>query len=313
MEESQVHDGTRILLYRHFVEALTRVAWLRADDPQDLYRVLEKIIVTKLQPIFELKKKKTKDSSKLDLSHNYSSLFEEFRKEVYVIFRKGLAKRQSGLYGVKDETILVKTLHGFLKNCGLIMNDEDKYMFLQLVEKYNDPDETLSGILNETANTSSDKGSKRREKESQGIKNKRISHLVENELIFEEFEEILKLFLVKKKEGNMKNEADVTKFFKKKVEELEKNCGKGEKKAERIWPESEKDRKLKKLFNEKEEKRKERERLKAVEEMRKKEKWERDLMEAEDKNVQEEKEMDEAGSEINGSQENGNESEGSCF
>ena len=313
---SRLHDSSRILLFRNFVEAITRLAWLKTEDISEFHRNLEKIIIGKLQPIFELKKKKTKESSQLGIvSHNYLGLFEEFKTDALEIFQAGIAKRQSGIFGCKDETILVKTMHNFLKCAGLIQNDEDKFNFLQLVEKNSDPDEALSSLLNETLNnTTSDKISKRKEKESQALKNKRMSHLVENELIFEEFEDILRHFLIKKKDHSIKTEAEIQKFLKKSMDEIVKIAKRDGKNIERTWPESEKDRKLMKLLYEKEEKRKEIERKRKIEAEKKKEEWERSLMALEDNNVIGSKELEElAGSELNGSQQGGNESEGSCF
>lgn len=58
-----IHDGGRVLLYRHFVEMIVRIAFLRCSDMDELHRDIEKLIVQKLEPLIELKKKKNKDSS----------------------------------------------------------------------------------------------------------------------------------------------------------------------------------------------------------------------------------------------------------
>jgi predicted GH43/DUF377 family glycosyl hydrolase len=274
--------------------------------------MLEKIITTKLQPIFELKKKKTKDSSMMETSHNYSGIFEDFKAEMSAIFHKELSKRQSGAFGTRDNTILVKTMYNILFNAGIIQNEEDKCLFLQIVEKFYDPDESLSALNETVNNTSSDRGNKRKEKEVQMLKSKRMSFLVENELIYEEFEEILRSFLLKKKEHHIKSEADVLKYVRKNIEEIKANCFKNRSQEARLWPESKKDLKLRKLLEEKEEKKQIAERKKAEEAQLKKEEWERVLMKAEDNNIKEEKELEEL-AEPDGSQEGGNESEASYF
>ena len=314
--EAKVHDGSRIMLYRHFIEALTRMAWLRCEDPKEFHRTLEKMIVSKLQPIFELKKRKTKDSSTFEASHNnnYSEVFEQCRTDVREIFKKELTKRQSGTYFTIDDTILVKTMFHLLSSAGIIQNDEDKWLFLQYVEKSHDPEESLSSILIETVNnTSSDKANKRKEKEVQTIKSKRMSFLVENELIYEEFEDILKSFMMKKKEHNVKTEADVLKYVSRNIEELKKTAFRQKKLESRIWPESEKDQKLSKLLSEKEAVRRLKEQKRLEEEQRKREERERELMKAEDRNILSEKELEALAEPEEASGEGGNESEESYF
>lgn len=306
-----IHAPVKVLLYRHFVDSLTRTAFLRCEDIKDLHRALEKLIVGKLLPVFELKRKKTKDSSTMDVSHNYSSVFDNIRSEIRSIFLSELAKKQSGLFTVKDETVLVKSLFKLLSESRLIHSDEDKWVFMQIVEKCYDQEESLSSLLNESLNnTSSEKANKRKEKEVQSLKAKRMSSLVENELIFEEFEEILRVFLLKKKEHHCRSEGEVLKYFTQSIEVLGKS-GRRERKEGRCWPESDKDRRLAKMKLEKEELRRILEERRRQEEQRKREEWEMKLMFQEDKNIVEEKELEEAAGDGGSQDDNG--SEGSYF
>lgn len=59
-----IHDGSRPLLYRHFVDLMVRLAFLKysENDIDNLHRGLEKLIQEKIEPTLEAKKKK-KDMS----------------------------------------------------------------------------------------------------------------------------------------------------------------------------------------------------------------------------------------------------------
>jgi hypothetical protein len=48
-----LHDGNKIILYRHFVELLVRVSLLKYNDINELHRGLEKLIEKKLSHFFE--------------------------------------------------------------------------------------------------------------------------------------------------------------------------------------------------------------------------------------------------------------------
>lgn len=129
-----IHDGGRVLLYRHFVEMIVRIAFLRCSEVNELHRDIENLIIQKLEPLIELKKKKNKDASfhstvfKILLLIVYSSIktkehigkmiainqFKELKADVYRIFHEKIAKRQNFLYGVQDETILLKSFIGLL-------------------------------------------------------------------------------------------------------------------------------------------------------------------------------------------------------
>lgn len=48
-----VHDGKRVILYRHFVELIVRTALLKYGNVNELNRSIEKLIETKLLPMVE--------------------------------------------------------------------------------------------------------------------------------------------------------------------------------------------------------------------------------------------------------------------
>lgn len=58
-----IHDGGRVILYRHFVEMIIRIAYLNCGDLNELHRSIEKIILQKMTPLLENKKKKGKEAS----------------------------------------------------------------------------------------------------------------------------------------------------------------------------------------------------------------------------------------------------------
>lgn len=50
------HSSSRVLLFRHFVELLVRVSLLKYGDLLNLHRSIEKLILSKLLPLNEVKK-----------------------------------------------------------------------------------------------------------------------------------------------------------------------------------------------------------------------------------------------------------------
>lgn len=58
-----IHDPSTILLFRHFVELLVRVAYLKYGTINDLHRAIERVIVQKITPLYERKKGKGTNQS----------------------------------------------------------------------------------------------------------------------------------------------------------------------------------------------------------------------------------------------------------
>jgi len=55
-KKMDVHDENRVLLFRHFVDALVRVAYLKYGGPPAFYKNVEKVLV-KIRNSFNTKKK----------------------------------------------------------------------------------------------------------------------------------------------------------------------------------------------------------------------------------------------------------------
>ena len=53
-----VHDDTRILLFRHFVDALVRVAYLKYGGSKNFSRNVERVFVNRIISFFEGKRKR---------------------------------------------------------------------------------------------------------------------------------------------------------------------------------------------------------------------------------------------------------------
>ena len=69
MNNVNIHDGGRVVLYRHFVELIVRMAFLKYGEINELHRSVEKLITQKIEPLIENKKKKTKDASFHSMVH----------------------------------------------------------------------------------------------------------------------------------------------------------------------------------------------------------------------------------------------------
>lgn len=65
-ERIDIHAGERVVLYRHFIELIVRVSFLKYGDISNLHRSVEKLIVHKIPVIFESKKLPTKSMNALD-------------------------------------------------------------------------------------------------------------------------------------------------------------------------------------------------------------------------------------------------------
>lgn len=50
---NDVHDGKRVVLYRHFVELIVRTALLKYGNINELNRSIEKLIEQKLVPMVD--------------------------------------------------------------------------------------------------------------------------------------------------------------------------------------------------------------------------------------------------------------------
>lgn len=295
-----------------------RVAYLRVqEDLQQLPEFLEKLISQRICGLFELKKKKTKDSSILThrsaKTPQVSQVFADLRPQLRDFFEFSAAKPQNnGLFGRRDETVLVKKLLVAFFAIKLADCEEDKWFFLQSVEKHCDSEDSLASLLNESVNNTSSERSKRREKELQIAKNRKMAVLVEKELIFEEFEEVFRAFLLRKREAAR----DFREFCEDALQKLWKNARFLRKKPEKCWPGSRKDELLARLLREKEAKRRELQEKERERRERERELQERELMSLEDKNILEEKELEALEEQRDGDSAEGNEdgeSQGSYF
>ena len=52
-----IHDNSRVILFRHFADGLVRVAYLKYGGGKDLYKGLDKLLTLKIKFAMENKKK----------------------------------------------------------------------------------------------------------------------------------------------------------------------------------------------------------------------------------------------------------------
>lgn len=53
-----IHDPKRCVLFRHFIELIVRLSYLKYGNLTDLHRAIERVILHKLTPYYERKKGK---------------------------------------------------------------------------------------------------------------------------------------------------------------------------------------------------------------------------------------------------------------
>ncbi|KAL4483811.1 hypothetical protein ABPG72_006186 [Tetrahymena utriculariae] len=215
-----IHGMSQPILYRHFVDILVRVAFLRSKIPDQLHLELEKIIEQHIKPFFENKKKNMKNSSKLNEDElqsyfNKSKLIKHgCMDNLHQIFDKIKTVNRSSKFGYSDETCLLQGLIKVLKSCDIIKNEADQNFLYFILEQGFDPSLTLGQIDQMIKDRE-----KEREKEQQKVSNKRaqvkasnqrkktpdfkkmkeekINILINTELIFSEFIKLILVYTIK--------------------------------------------------------------------------------------------------------------------
>jgi hypothetical protein len=53
LDKIDIHDPDRIILFRHFVDLIVRIAILRSEKYEDINRNVEKLLLNKIIPSFK--------------------------------------------------------------------------------------------------------------------------------------------------------------------------------------------------------------------------------------------------------------------
>ncbi|KAL4464624.1 hypothetical protein ABPG74_011185 [Tetrahymena malaccensis] len=145
-----VHDSKRAILYRHFVELIVRMSYLKYGDIQNVHRSLEKFIQSKIAPIFESKKLPSKSFNNLedtDSGAQKKKVLVETYQDLFKNIYNSLAQdNKNPKYGMIDKTIKFKDILKYLQDCELVQNDQEKKLLMQIFEKTFDPTSTVQYV-----------------------------------------------------------------------------------------------------------------------------------------------------------------------
>ncbi|CAK59186.1 unnamed protein product (macronuclear) [Paramecium tetraurelia] len=289
-----IHDPRRCILFRHFIELIVRLSYLKYGNLVDLHRAIERVII---------KRRASRINPQMIL-RNLLILKQQLeislmKSNQYLMYGQSKIERHN-LDSLIELLIQSKSIS--LLNA----SEQDKLILISYVDKNFDTDEgqitqqSISQIDQSSVNqTVREDGSKRRKKQQDQTAEKdqkktldKATSIIKYELLLFEFTDILTSFLVKKhKDFAYKQRGRIQTQNDRKPPTLSKF------KQPRLEPQTQKDiqkEQLKQLRIQQEIKARQR---KLLEEERKQEERERNLMALEDNDIKSEHEDDEAESE----------------
>eukprot|EP00828_Plagiopyla_frontata_P039706 TRINITY_DN5231_c0_g1_i6.p2 TRINITY_DN5231_c0_g1~~TRINITY_DN5231_c0_g1_i6.p2 ORF type:complete len:401 (-),score=71.96 TRINITY_DN5231_c0_g1_i6:116-1318(-) len=318
-----MHNPSIVILFRQFAEILVRTAYLKysatssvPNNMAELHRGLEKLIL-KITSAMENKGKNREQSQ------NQSGVSQELRvgkgEEIYAKYLSYIKNCQDKLkqlfltniinpktfpFEAIDETITIKSLFRQLVRAKLLNDDLEKTLLIQIIEKHFDKDESYIQVEvqreqhNKSKLSQSKQSSQNKERERELAfyrqKMARFQYLLESELIYAQYIEILMLYFLKKikmeKQEAGKDRASKTEPLEDKIRSyfehfLLENSNLRVLEDDRIWPRTEKDEQVKLLFEQRVKREEEARQRKIKWAEKEKEKKERELMMAEDKRL----------------------------
>ncbi|KRW99994.1 hypothetical protein PPERSA_05497 [Pseudocohnilembus persalinus] len=239
-----------------------------------------------------------KRSSIVDRSWAYSCEVVEKLKELY---NKLTTENRSKKFGYVDKTVKLKNLTKALEEAGYV---DDKAKIIQVMEMFYDPQSTLSqiDILEREQQAFLKKRKNKRVKDNQSVtstipqtidytkqKIEQTTKLFEKELLFNEFQDFIYKYLFKlqkdiRTKQDAENKQNLINHLQKIIDQSQKVL-KQPKKAQRVWPTSQKDNAKKNLALQRQREQKEAEEKKKKDEEKRREARERARMQLDDINV----------------------------
>ncbi|KRX09270.1 hypothetical protein PPERSA_05939 [Pseudocohnilembus persalinus] len=153
----------------------------------------------------------------------------DFNDTFLEIFSCIMTKNKNEKFGIQDRTVRVIVMYKMLINCGYIQDMTDKHIIFHLIEKSFDPTQVISVLdvkfkkINQVHQQQEKNGIKkgknyiiRIKKKIDNLKQLKLIQMLQSELIYFEFQELLLSFLCRKDKdmGHTKNEEN----FKKKLQ-----------------------------------------------------------------------------------------------
>jgi len=275
LKNIEMHDPKRVMLFRHFTDALVRVGYLKYGRKiENLSVRLEDMFQTIIRRMFD--QTNTTSTSKnrmkymdfielqIKLMIQMQDVFVAAHKHLIEIFCRHLVKPQTRNFESVDLTIECRDVIKLFQNCGIVDNMDKLTMLYRVLERHHDISDDYSHVAGEVKkidkelkkleNKTGDRSTKLRLK-NQAKKNeklvlmdKRLMLLYNTEVTYHEFKEILVIFFLKKdaesNKGGKKGDK-LKSYFKKRLKEFIEGNKKFKKvkklKNLRTWKRTEKD------------------------------------------------------------------------
>ena len=320
-----MHDPHRVMLFRHFTDALVRVGYLKYGRKiENLSQQLEEMFLTIIRRMFD--QTNTTSTSKnrmkymdfielqIKLMIQMQDVFTAKHSLLIEIFCRYLVKPQTRDFESVDLTIECRDVIKLFQDSGIVDNPDKLSMLYRVLERHHDISEDFSHVAGEVKkidkelkkleNKTGDRSTKLRIKyqnkkdEKLILMDERLMLLYNTEITFHEFKEILVIYFLKKDAESKKSgkKGDKLKsFFKKKLKEFiegnKRKCVIKRLKDNRTWKRTEKD-----FLKDRLEERLEEERLRRLAQQKKaeeesKENREREYMKDNDYNITSDIEM----------------------
>jgi len=282
-----VHDENRVIFFRHFVDGLVRVAYLKYGGFPNFAKKIEQVL-NKIKSSLENKKKPKSQVEEEHILVRVRGMTEQLKDRLKEIFHSFPTKEQLLLFNSLDYTMTVKNIVDIFEECGIIKEAEDQEAVLHFAERTYDPEDCFSPPTDPIKDKSPSKT-------DPALRMQKLGDLLNSEVVFLEFYDIFLLSLFRN-DGNTAKEDEVRKRSNRAVESLEEYVKQfrndqedSEERGPRIyWPYSQKDYMFEHLTVEKEKREREIAHLKQKKLEREHEEKESKAMEKEDYDVSDE-------------------------
>lgn len=182
-----IHDENRVIFFRHFVDGLVRVAYLKYGGFPNFAKKIEQVL-NKIKLSLENKKKPKSQVEEEHLLVRVRGLTENLRDRLKAIFHSFPTKEQLLLFNSLDFTMTIKSILDIFEGCGIIREAEDKEAVLHFAERTYDLDDCFIPPVD----AMKDKSPVRSDA---NLRMQKLGDLLNSEIVFLEFYDIFLLTL----------------------------------------------------------------------------------------------------------------------
>jgi len=141
-QKIDINDENRILFFRHFVDAIVRVAYLKYGGATNLTKSLETVLM-KIENGIDVRKKFRYQVEEEKVLVKARAATASLKTRIELVFKKSPCKKQSLLFDAFDYTMAVQDIIELFENCEIIQSQAERDAILHAAERTFDP-ETLA-------------------------------------------------------------------------------------------------------------------------------------------------------------------------